>query len=306
MAKSDDKSKGGGGGGGTDATKTTAKVSRLVKKGGVQPMTHTGLANATDWAADRFKRSVAYLTGIGLNAADAREMSLSALAHWAIETGDGDITTAGTHEYCNNVGGIHANDGEQYFESTDAGVKTKFAAYDTADAGVGDYWALLATKYQSCLKQLKDAPTSDAWIRCLGTSGYYGGSVDTMASGWKIRRDSYATSIHGDVEGEIIGDDMSRSFGPYTQDAINSILAKLHGAGVNMSGSNPWHLDPGQGGIKLTANYDGDSGMLTVHIDEKSFYVTTNMVWSKVASLMPAGDRVFGDELEGHESDENV
>lgn len=299
--KKDDKGKGKGGDASSSSSSSkadagkSATVTRLVKKGGKQEISHTGLANASAWAQDRYQRSVAFLTKLGLSSSDAREMSLSALAHWAIETGAGDVTTAGTHEYNYNVGGIHARDGDSYFESTDAGVKAKFAAYDSADDGVGDYWALLAADYSSCLKQLKDAPSSDAWIRCLGQKGYYGGSVETMASGWKARRDAYATSIHGLEHDELAGDDSSRTFGPYSEDGVNSLLQKARATGMTITGNNPWTLDAGQHGIKLEADFDHDSGKLTLKVLSKNFYVGYGQIWDRIAPLMPSSDRVFGD-----------
>jgi hypothetical protein len=269
------------------------KVTRRTKKGGSVSINHTGEASSDTWAKNRFETSVTYLKSIGVDDQTARKMSLAGLAHWAIETGSGDLTTAGSHEYNWNVGGIHARDGEQYFESTDAGVKTKFAAYDTQEDGIADYWALLASDYSSCLKQMKDDPTSDAWIRCLGQKGYYGGSVETMASGWKIRRDELAKGSTG-IHGHDIGD-ASRTFGPYSQDAMNALMTKVQATGMHVSGSNPWTLDPGQHGIKLEADYDHDSGNLTLKILSKNFYVTESQIWDRIAPLMPAADRVFGD-----------
>jgi hypothetical protein len=299
-SKEGEKKNGGGG--------KTAGVSRLVKKGGAQAMTHTGLSSGDAWAKDRYARSVALLKKIGLNDADAREMSLSALGHWAIETGSGDITTAGSHEYNFNVGGIHARDGDAYFDSVDAGVKTKFASYDSAEDGIGDYWALLASQYSSCLKQLKDAPSSDAWIRCIGQKGYYAAAnIETMASGWKIRRAAYATSIHGIDGDEIFGAEDAKSYGPYSQDAIDSLLSKLRTVG-SVTGSNPWTLEAGHG-VQLQGTFNADSGMLRVAIVKSPLYVSNAQVWSKVDPLMPHGDRVFGDVetiFDGDHEDEDV
>lgn len=173
------------------------KGSRFVPKGGKVSMKQTGGADAKSWAQDRYTRSVHVLTGQGIPLSIAHEMALSALAHWAVETANG------THEYNYNVGGITARSDDQFYEAMDvgAGVKQKFAAYDSADEGVADYWALLASSlYADCLAQLHDKPTGDGWIRCLGAKGYYGDktakSQETMAKAVAGQRGALAAIIH--------------------------------------------------------------------------------------------------------------
>lgn len=285
---------------------------RLVPKGGKVDIKKTGGGDPKTWAQDRYTRSVAYLANHGVDAATAREMTLSALSHWDIEA------AKGASEFNYNLAGITARDGDQYFASTDqgSGKAANFAAYDNADQGVGDYWALLNAQYPDCLKMLHDAPTSDTWIRCLGQKGYYAvANVETMASGVLARRKLYAAdaSIHGDgdwvdemYDRSLTGDDFdgdyiardepaivgggSKTYGPYEPDDVDALVKRV-AAKMAVTGSNPWNLDAGAHGVTLQASYNPTSELVTVTITGKNFYVSDAKVWEKLDSLMPAPAR---------------
>lgn len=297
----------GKGGAPADASKKngagkSVAVNRLVPKGGSVPIKHTEPSQvAQDWARQRFQTSMDYLKGIGVSDADATAMSLSALAHWSIETGTGDVTTAGANEFNYNVGGIHARDGDQYFDSTDQGKPQKFAAYDTPAQGVGDYWALLASEYSDCLKMLKDKPTDAGWFKCLGQKGYYGGDPATMADAWTKRHDELAPNVDAykasgvatvkDVPAattkgkKVNGDDSTKSYGPYSQDQIDALIAKAKTI-MTVTGNNPYTFDPGKASIKLQASYD-DAGHVTVKVTDKAFYVPYSKIWENIDKIMP-------------------
>jgi hypothetical protein len=120
---------------------------------------------------------------------NATDVAMSAVAHWDVET------AGGAHEYNYNVGGINASQGQQYFKSTDVGsptVPVAFCAYNTIEEGIADYFAVLSiSRFAGCLEKLLTDPTSDDWIRCLGSAGYYDSkNTNTMASAWKTRRDA--------------------------------------------------------------------------------------------------------------------
>jgi hypothetical protein len=134
-----------------------------------RPMAHSWTGNAQGWALSRQDAAKRALQPL----ADARpdldldEIAVSVVAHWAIET------AYGASEYNFNVGGIHAITGQAYFDSTDAGVPTKFAAYDSIDDGAHAYGDLIANRYKTAALQLIADPTSPDWYVTLGQLGYF-------------------------------------------------------------------------------------------------------------------------------------
>ena len=97
----------------------------------------------------------------------AREVALSVVAHWAIETAWGKAE----HNY--NVGNIRPwNARQAFFVLGNVG---KFLAFDSVHEGVKAYASLLrAGRYSRCLALLRASPRSPAWFQCLADSGYFG------------------------------------------------------------------------------------------------------------------------------------
>ena len=142
-----------------------------------------------DWATDYLKR----FWSSSLDAQGIKDVALSALAHWSLET------NSGSGESNFNVGNIHAMGSEPWFRGPDMNVKgkkyqTSFAAYDSVDAGVVAYFSLLEKHYASCMQKLIASPADAEWFKCLGRSGYYAATmkgkdnIEPAAKGWAARR----------------------------------------------------------------------------------------------------------------------
>jgi hypothetical protein len=107
-----------------------------------------------------------------------------------------------------------------------------------------------------------------------------------MASGWKARRTSLAASIHGD-DVEVGAAGPAQTFGPYDFDKVSAMLTAIRASGATVSGDNPWDIDPNAHGIKLHADWDHDSHMVTVTVVSKPFYVSNDQIWNKISPMMP-------------------
>ena len=156
---------------------------------------NTGPGSVKDWAKTRFQAAYKYLLSQGFtNAnpeANASQMALSALAHWANETG------SGKNEYGYNLGGRHARPSDaKYWTNTGAGDKADFPIFDSLDAAVKDYFELVSKGYTKAWELLKAHPTESDWYEQLGRSGYYGGDPASAGRTWATLRanlEQYAT-----------------------------------------------------------------------------------------------------------------
>jgi hypothetical protein len=167
----------------------TRKGSKLAKPA------MTGPGNVKDWAQSRFRAAYKYLLSQGFTneneEANASQMALSALAHWANETG------SGKYEWGYNIGGRHARASDaKYWSGSDAGNAADFPIFDSLEAAVRDYFELVSKGYPSAWALLKSKPTQSDWYEQLGHSGYYGGDPDNAANVWATLRgnlEQYAT-----------------------------------------------------------------------------------------------------------------
>lgn len=167
---------------------------RTVPKGGEVPITRTWPAasgGADAWRRARYASLVAWLRGPAkLSPAEleqARDIAISALAHWDLEA------ASGTAEYNGNAGGIGARPGDRYFASKDAQSTPPkamaFAAYDDPTQFQRDYFGVLAlSRYADALRLLLTDPRSTAWIRALRKGGYYGADENVVAKAYDARR----------------------------------------------------------------------------------------------------------------------
>lgn len=131
----------------------------------------SGTLDPKGWAGSRWRAAVVALDSYPeLAGRNVSDIATSVLAHWGIETG------WGTDEFNYNLGGIHAFPGVPYFWSTDAGVRTKFQAWPTLDAGVRGYLDLIRRHFADCWAMLVMQPPLPwaSWYDCLGAHGYYG------------------------------------------------------------------------------------------------------------------------------------
>jgi len=164
---------------------------RVGPMGQGRPIAHTFSGNATAWALSRWNIAKAMLAPLGSARPDLDidEIATSVVTHWAIET------DWGSDEYNFNLGGIHANPGEAYFQSTDAGKPAKFAAYDSIEGGAKAYGDLLQGRYRPCAIKLLADPESADWYVCLGSMGYYGKPSFDVASMFLGTRKRVAAAV---------------------------------------------------------------------------------------------------------------
>jgi len=172
--------------GGTKLNLTGKQVDRVK----------TWVGSADDWARSRFGASLAAVKAHWAGAVDdalARDIALSMLTHWAIETANG----AGEFNY--NVGNINAVGDQQHFMVKDIdGTMHAERAYDSLTDGVNSYVALLSSpRYAPAAKKLADDPTSSDWFVTLGKCGWFDptaakppSSWDAAATGFAARRKS--------------------------------------------------------------------------------------------------------------------
>jgi hypothetical protein len=179
---------------GVSSAKGSASSSAGMKGSKLGKPSTPGLP-VSQWAKTRFQAAYKYLLSQGFNnesdVANASQMALSALAHWANETG------SGKYEFGFNIGGRHARQSDpKYWSGSDAGNAANFPIFASLEDAVRDYFQLVAKGYPSAWELLKEHPTQSDWYEQLGHSGYYGGDPDAAANVWATLRgnlEQYAT-----------------------------------------------------------------------------------------------------------------
>jgi hypothetical protein len=168
----------------------------ITSRGPRTPRVSSYEGDAKKWTQARYDAAHAYLSkywGAALTEDGIHDAALSAVAHWALETGSGYA------EYNFNVGNIHAVGQQTWFGSGDSDTAGKaytasFAAYPSLAAGVEAYFKLLEDGYPSCMTKLTTAPSSPDWFRCLGEHNYYAKTIkgkdnlEPAAKAWAARR----------------------------------------------------------------------------------------------------------------------
>jgi hypothetical protein len=182
--------------------KAKAKGSVVATSTGVEvPRKSSYEGDVATWAKVRYAAALAEVTKRGEdNAQNAKDIALSVLAHWSIETG------AGASEWNFNVANITAVSSETYFTATDiSGVKMQFAAYDSLAAGVKAYFdALSGSRYKAAAALLGTDPTSYKWYVALGKAGWFDptkakppSTWDAAAALWDTKRANLAQYAAG-------------------------------------------------------------------------------------------------------------
>ena len=153
---------------------TGKKVSRAASWSGSQ----------ADWAKSRFGAALAAVKahwGGELDDQNARDVALSMLTHWSIETAQGSA------EWNWNVGNITAVGDQTYYLAKDiSGETLAFRAFDSLTDGVNGYVALLASsRYAGAAKKLANDPTEPDWFVALGHAGWFDPTQAKPPSTWE-------------------------------------------------------------------------------------------------------------------------
>lgn len=144
----------------------------------------TGGKDALAWGRSRMAALLAASPGLEAEAA------ISVLAHWALETANGAA------EWNWNLGNIRpARSTDPAYVIPGHGASPEKAgggywrSYGSLAEGIAGYLSLVRDgRYASCWAKLQTDPTSDAWVRCLGSLGYFTDDADHYAAGYLARR----------------------------------------------------------------------------------------------------------------------
>ncbi len=175
-------------------------LARKSKDAGIANMNLTGTkvepqkswsGQTSDWARTRFGAALAEVKkrwGADYDDKQARDVALSILTHWSIET------AAGAAEWNYNVGNITAVGKQTYFLLRDiSGDVLPFRAFDSITDGVAAYFDLLSTlRYQAAAKKLSNDPTEPDWYVQLGKSGWFDPTKAQPPSTWEHAAADYA------------------------------------------------------------------------------------------------------------------
>ena len=144
-----------------------------------------------DWALSRYAAALDAVHAHGETSDLAKEIAVSLLTHWSIETG------AGAGEFNYNVGNINAGGGGdfKYFTVKDVdGTIHAERAFDSLADGVEAYVGLLnSSRYAAAAKKLADDPEAAEWFVTLGKSGWFDPTKAKPASTWEAAAAAYAS-----------------------------------------------------------------------------------------------------------------
>lgn len=152
--------------------------------------THSWEGSTEDWAKTRFGAALVAAKQNGeTDDAKARQIALSMLTHWSIET------AAGAYEWNFNVGNITATDAQPYYIAKDiSGNVLAFRAFDSMTDGVNAYVQLLRNpRYRDAAFQLANNPEDSAWYIALGKAGWFDPTKAKPASTWDKAAADYAS-----------------------------------------------------------------------------------------------------------------
>lgn len=144
---------------------------------------HSWSGSVKDWATSRFGAALAAVKAHWAGTLDeqaARDVALSLLTHWGIETADGAA------EWNWNVGNITAVGAQDFYLLKDiSGIVMAFRSFDSLSSGVNAYVELLASpRYAPAAKKLADNPTEPDWYVTLGKCGWFDPTKAKPPSTW--------------------------------------------------------------------------------------------------------------------------
>lgn len=195
-----------------DSASAKGKKMKLPTGPKVAPSKSHPSGDAADWARTRFAAALDEVKRQWAGDVDddkAKQIALSMLTHWSIETGNG------ANEYNNNVGNITAVGAQSFYVLRDiSGVDLPFRNFDTLADGVRAYVELLkSARYAGAAYQLANDPDDTAWWIALGKAGWFDPtkakppiSWDAMAASFAARRANlaqYATVEGEDIDGDV-------------------------------------------------------------------------------------------------------
>jgi F0F1-type ATP synthase membrane subunit b/b' len=83
-----------------------------------------------------------------------------------------------------------------------------------------------------------------------------------------------------------VGECGLRSYPNVFPHTLGALMAKLHTAGMTVTGDNPWDVDTGTGGVKLRAVWDPKTQALKLIVTSKSWAAPCQLIWSKIDPML--------------------
>lgn len=71
-----------------------------------------------------------------------------------------------------------------------------------------------------------------------------------------------------------------------TEGTKNALLDKLHGAGMTVTGDNPWSIDTHEHDVKLRAVWDPQAQILRLIVTSSAWYVPCAKIWEKIDPIL--------------------
>jgi len=148
----------------------------------------TGGHDVAAWATSRFAAALAEVKKTETDDATARDIALSLLTHWSIETANGAA------EWNYNVGNITATGQQTWYLAHDiSGCDLAFRAFADLASGVAAYVALLGgARYKVAAYELAHDPTKADWWIALGKAGWFDPTKAKPPSTWDQAAASFA------------------------------------------------------------------------------------------------------------------
>jgi len=174
--------------------KSSAKGGKAVANltGKQVERVHSWVGSVKDWATTRYGAALEAVHahwGGAVDEQQAKDVALSLLTHWAIETANG----AGEFNW--NVGNINALGDQQYFLVKDIdGTVHAERGYDSLTDGINSYVQLLASpRYAPAAKKLADDPANPDWFVTLGKCGWFDPTAAKPPSSWDEAAKGFAS-----------------------------------------------------------------------------------------------------------------
>ncbi|HTG01502.1 MAG TPA: hypothetical protein VK654_13060 [Nitrospirota bacterium] len=80
----------------------------------------------------------------------------------------------------------------------------------------------------------------------------------------------------------------TRQFENISQNTIDAILDSLRSKGATTEGNNPWTVDMPNFGVKMLGEWNADTKVLSITVQETGWFVPCQAVWSNIDGLITA------------------
>lgn len=89
----------------------------------------------------------------------------------------------------------------------------------------------------------------------------------------------------------------TRVYGPFSKDRIDAMINSLKSQGYGVSGNNPWDIDTHHYGVKLRGAWDPTTGMISVTVTAKAWYVPCSEIWKAIDPSLHYASMLSDEEL---------